>query len=641
MTPIRTGSELWSQLTERAGLDLRRYDSAVELAFRETLRLPQKGNVVGHLEAQKVPPEPVLGAFFGAIQPFVYMFKGILELVEEAGKTEGKENLLVEFDFEEGKKLKLDLDSFRQQVEHFRRVIRPIAVERWDYDRFWALFRALGEHVNLRDYPDERVKDWAEQYFAGTWPENDLEPPRFDNSALDECISRVWKVRHATIVAARLISSQREGLRGAQGSLNELEIADGLIEEADGVAAFLSHLHSDHWTVSIASKAYMRAIQAKDDPSVVNQLTESLSRVLNDPPPVRRDAEVVITEIEELLSLPIWNRRHELYSIWVLTQIIDALGGAHKFQFKLEGDVFHVPFSAKLLAILLSMEPDVQVWSEVRYPLANPIGKTRKGGMQPDYSLAVDVQTPPQEAFALVECKQYLRASVKNFQAAVVDYATGQPNAHVALVNYGPAGSSIIKGVPASLSGRIKVIGDLRPLSPHSEQEFREWIHRQAMRVSTPKVETVVAEPPPFGEMDAKDESQIELRWNATPRDLDLHVYIAIANERPINYANQGRLGSWPWLELDKDVRTGYGPEIVRIEKTVEGYYRIEVHSFSNDAPLAGCGAQVTIRIRGEESRTFRCPNEGYGRWWHVCDIDFKTAQIQEVNLIHEEPQAL
>jgi hypothetical protein len=138
--------------------------------------------------------------------------------------------------------------------------------------------------------------------------------------------------------------------------------------------------------------------------------------------------------------------------------------------------------------------------------------------------------------------------------------------------------------------------------------------------------------------MDAKDEYQIELRWNATPRDLDLHVYIAIANERPINYANQGRLGSWPWLELDKDVRTGYGPEIVRIEKTVEGFYRIEVHSFSNDGTLAGCGAQVTIRLRGRESKTFTCPTEGYGRWWHVCDVDFQAAQIKAVNLIHDDP---
>lgn len=295
-------------------------------------------------------------------------------------------------------------------------MVRPIIVERWNYDRFWSLWRAFGENVN--EYPTAELKDWAERYFEGTWPQEDLEPPKFDNPVLDEYMLHAWRVRQATIDAARQISPQREGLRGAPGTLNELEIADGLIEEGDGVAAFLWHLHSDHWSVSIASKAYARAIQARVDPTLAERLTESLSRVLNDPAPLRRDAEVVVTEIEELLSLPIWNRRHELYSIWVLTQIIDGLGGARKFQFMLEGEIFHIPFSAKLLAVLQSMQPDVNVWSEVRYPLANPIGKSRKGGMQPDYSLAVDVQEPPQEAFALVECKQYLRASVKNFQAA-------------------------------------------------------------------------------------------------------------------------------------------------------------------------------------------------------------------------------
>jgi len=640
MRAIRTGSGLWSQLTKRAGLDLRRYDSAVESAFRENLKLPEKGNVVAHLKALNVGPEPVLGAFFGAIKPFVYMFKDILDLVEAAGKTKGKENLLVEFDFEEGKKFKLDLDSFRQQVERFRHVTRPVVIDRWNYNRFWSLFRALGEHVNLREYPDERVKNWAEQYFAGTWPENDLEPPRFDNSVLDECISRVWKVRHATIAAARQISPAREGLRGAQGGLNELELVDGRIEPGDGVAAFLFSLHSDHWAVSIASKAYMRAIEARADPTLADRLTESLSQVLNDPLPLHRDSEVVVTEIEELLSLPIWNRRHELYSIWVLTKIIDALGGVRKFQFMLEGDVFHIPFSAKLFAVLQSMEPDVRVWSEVRYALANPVGKTRKTGMQPDYSLAVDVQEPPVEAFALIECKQYLRASVKNFREAVVDYATGQPNANVVLVNYGPASSSIVTGVPAALGRRIKIIGDLRPLSSDSEQEFREWIHQQTTRVSRPKVEAVVPseELPLSGEMDTEEEAQIELRWNELPRDLDLYVFVSMSNERPINYANRGTLGSWPWLELDNDIRTGYGPEIVRIRKTVQGIYRIEVYSFSDDAPLAGCGAKVTIRIRGEESRTFSCPSEGDGRWWHVCDVDFQATQVREVNVIHDEP---
>lgn len=162
------------------------------------------------------------------------------------------------------------------------------------------------------------------------------------------------------------------------------------------------------------------------------------------------------------------------------------------------------------------------------------------------------------------------------------------------------------------------------------------------MRVSVPKVGALAAEEvPSSGEMDAKDEAQIGLRWNELPRDRDLHVFVAVANERPINYANQGRLGSWPWLELDKDVRTGYGPEIVRIRKTVEGFYRIEVHCFSNDTPLAGCGAKVTIRIRGKKSRTFTCPSEGYGRWWYVCDVDFQAAQIREGNVIHDEPGAV
>jgi hypothetical protein len=103
MRLIRTGHGLWSQLIKRAALDLRRYDKDVASDFRRNLKLPEKGSIVERLKEQKVPPEPVLGGFFGSIQPFTQMFRDILSLVEWAGKNEGKENLLVQFDFEEGK----------------------------------------------------------------------------------------------------------------------------------------------------------------------------------------------------------------------------------------------------------------------------------------------------------------------------------------------------------------------------------------------------------------------------------------------------------------------------------------------------------------------------------------------------------
>jgi hypothetical protein len=641
MSPIRTGSGLWTQLVKKAALDLRRYDSAVEIDFRNSLSLPKEGSIVTHLRRLRASTDAVLGGFFGSIQPFTRMFEDILSLVEEIGQSKGKENLLIQFDFSEADKFKLDLDKFREQVERFRELVRPISIDRWTYDRLWSLWRAFGSYVS--DPPNEQVKEWNEQYSNGRWPEVDLDPPQFADSVLNEYVSRAWQVRRAMIEAARQISPSPKGL-GSIGSVpNELVLVNGHVETGEGVRGFLAWLHSDHWATSIASKAYKRAIEGQVDSNLSSDLTAQLRAVLDDPPPLHRDEQVLERDIEELLSLPIWQRRYELYSIWVLTQIIDALGGTGKFQFHLEGDVFHLPFAAKLLAVLPGVVPEVRVWSEVRYRLKSPRGKSRKAGMQPDYSLVVDTAEPPAEAFALIECKQYLRASARNFGAALIDYAAGQPKANVVLVNYGPAGTSVLNGIPAKLRSRMKIIGDLRPYEAQSEREFGEWIREQVARSSRVAAAPLATTPAAAaaegtGAAPLAVEADIELRWNDVPKDLDLNVLIPMAEgEQAINFRHVGILDAWPWVMLEEDVRNGYGPEVVRVRAALPGLYRIAVHSFSRDGRLAGCGATVTFSIKGEAPQTFTCPLSGDGVWWYVCDVDFMKRQVREVNIISNE----
>jgi hypothetical protein len=438
------------------------------------------------------------------------------------------------------------------------------------------------------------------------------------------------------IEAARQVSPSPRDLTWREGTENEVELVDWRLELNDKSIGFLARLHSDHWTVSLAAKAYKRAIEARTNPALVDRLTTDLGRVLNDPPPKQRDLETTVVEIEHLLSLPVWKLRHELYSIWVLTQMVEALGGIENFDFMLEGELFHIPFSAKLLAILKNVTPPVRIWSEVRFPLANPRGKGRKEGMQPDYTLTVDTGDPPVGSFALVECKQYLRASLKNFSDAVIDYATGQPRADVILVDYGPAGPSILQVVPAKLAPRIRIIGDLHPLNPESEVEFYEWIRSEIEKVSE-RVQPIgipsdklSADKP----LSAAEAAQIELRWNAAPRDLDLHVFAA-TDETVVNFRTRGAMDGWPWIKLDDDVTQGFGPEIVRVGANAMQAYRVKVHAFSDDAALTQSGAVVTITRHGQEPGIFNCPSSGEGRWWYVCDVEFSSGLITEVNTIY------
>jgi hypothetical protein len=229
----------------------------------------------------------------------------------------------------------------------------------------------------------------------------------------------------------------------------------------------------------------------------------------------------------------------------VLTRIADALGGTEKLRFSLEGDVFHIPFKAARIAVLETVEPAVSVWSEVRFPLANPRGKGRKHGIQPDYSLTTDSQEPPEKAFVLVECKQYLRSALQSFTDVVLDYTDGQPEALVMLVNYGPISRSVGDNLPPPVQLRTSLIDYFRPLQASSLRKFDENLRDQIRRHSRERMVTLELSWPDDTDSSAAGlyKAEIELRWHEWPKDLDLYVLIPLEEGiEPVSYSNKGSL---------------------------------------------------------------------------------------------------
>lgn len=175
-------------------------------------------------------------------------------------------------------------------------------------------------------------------------------------------------------------------------------------------------------------------------------------------------ADVSITasleQLESLLELPYWERRYELYSAWVLTQIDGALKGTGT-RYSVREGVLSFSFKGVCLAECGLLSPSPLVYAELRSNLDNPIGRGRKHGIQPDYTIAVRPVLDPDSALAVVECKQYKRPNRKAFEAAMVDYANGRPQAFVSLVDYGKA--SRMSSVPAHVRSRTAMYGLMRP----------------------------------------------------------------------------------------------------------------------------------------------------------------------------------
>lgn len=149
-----------------------------------------------------------------------------------------------------------------------------------------------------------------------------------------------------------------------------------------------------------------------------------------------REIIETVESLEHTLNLPYWEKRYELYSAWILTQITKGLQDTGISYHVLDG-VLSFSFRKTLLATCENLRPPLQIWAELRTKSTAPMkGIGRKKHIQPDYTLAIDDAERSENTVAVVECKQYKRSNKRNFFAAILDYAAGRPNGSVFLVNY-------------------------------------------------------------------------------------------------------------------------------------------------------------------------------------------------------------
>jgi hypothetical protein len=131
----------------------------------------------------------------------------------------------------------------------------------------------------------------------------------------------------------------------------------------------------------------------------------------------------------------------------------------------------------------------------------------------------------------------------------------------------------------------------------------------------------------------------VTLSWGQQPRDLDLHLAIQTANVwASVNFSARGARDAFPWAFLDDDVRLGSGSETITVRRMLPALYRCIVHNFSADAPLAGCAAEVLVRLR-DAQLSLTCPAAGSGAYWHVFDIAQAGRSLKLVNtIVHSDP---
>jgi hypothetical protein len=647
---LNNGLDIWKELVGR-GLEETRanglpgYD--VELVSTLKKRLYPVSTRSFSSELQSNPPstEVFFDAFFSALKPFSKMLSDVLCMFESAGARRSDENLRIAFDFDKAEsELALTLQQFREVETFFRRISRPIIVRLWDSNSLWSLredvhnilksFDVSSAYNNRNRVRDPHVAQWIEENGRPAW----LAFPGFPRSGNPELDKKLGMAENLIDYMITEVLKIGTTYREFERRLGELpwEDQDWALEDNGGNKEerprrdFVRAAH-DFWPNSFAELVCL-GIEAVNDykdeekATAAAQLASAIQSGFNRPTRHERTVESIEQDFRDLINLPIWKKRHELYAVWVASRISDALKDL-SWAWHPDGDTLRFPFGGIELATLRSGDGNTHIfWTEKRTALEDG-GMFGRKHIQPDYRI-MTVPTYRKEATSLVvECKQYRKWSRKNFGAALDDYAKGCPNAVVILANYGPADTDILNLVDPLRRNRTFLVGNFKPGEESALNSFRALVRNAYTVPPIPRITEGV---------------NVELRWGPMFQDLDLHLFIQPidANEaRHVGYgAGSGSLTEPPWVEWPEDIRTSPpGIERITISRWLNADYDILVHDYSGNSQFPQGDVSVRmVQNSGIEKQVF-APRGGFGRWWYVCRIHGDTGRVEEINSIHSE----
>lgn len=601
-------SELWQFLIKTGGLDPKGYDSYLVSELRKRLDLRSNLSVLDALKQSEPSINTFIEAFFQSAKPYVRMWAELLSLYEKAAATQGSDNLKICYDFsKDSKSLDFALEHFRQVLRMVELMMAPFDLSAIEPRDFWAISEPFrGSDNSFRIEPPKDFLSFCEfvgECRTGMYPPNIPNLPVIDDERVASLLKEVW----------RLADVVRLDLREHFGSYQELCKVGNVSDEplSYGLSKrVLRKTEHDHWLPTLVSSILTKYADwdKHDWSAIADQLNNALEKFRNQDANLRTPME----RLEEFLQLPVWKFRYDLYSNWICAAVIHALDDQDPLVHSSNGTLVF-SFGGTHLATFDRMKPRIHLWTELRTPLENPVGKGRSSNIQPDIVLRRDPLTAGINP-VVVECKQYKEADNRAFGEVLTDYANGHPNALIILADYGPVKQEfVLKYVPPKLHERTVVVPDLHPAHKEGVKSFQA-ILRKGLKLN------------PLSAGTSAVAGKLELTWNATPRDLDLHLLIE-APEYHVSYNSRGSLEEEPFVLLENDETEGHGHEVMRIKQWLPTCYKVEVHNYSNEVPLGTSSAVVTLEVAGKRYQ-YSCPKELQSKVWTVCMINGATLQV-------------
>jgi hypothetical protein len=171
----------WQYLVQCGGLELDGRDKGFDAELLEVLRITVPSAIAEPNPARtltealdRTPLATFLRAFFTVTQPYLRMFKAILEYFEAAGAKEGRQHWCLRLDRDE----ELSLDNFRTQLAKWQSAKGTVRVPALDVSGAWRIREIFIQHRHdeanepgvIFEQPanfPQWLKSWLRSYESG------------------------------------------------------------------------------------------------------------------------------------------------------------------------------------------------------------------------------------------------------------------------------------------------------------------------------------------------------------------------------------------------------------------------------------------------------------------------------------------
>lgn len=620
MTTITSPLELWRRLCSSAGLELRLKrgrpgrDADVEVSLRLALGVPATARSLEAWLARdatsahpKVTVEQLLIEVLKSQGGFAQMLQDILDVLISAEARRSSHGLSVEFKFDTvSDPIKATLEQFREAIERTRRVLErrpklPNSNVMWPIWRELRKFSPVSPSSPPAHFPP--ILPIAKTGYLGL----DTELARLAQLVAD--FRKLWQGHGAT----------RSDVGQAASEINRAE-------EDSGTLTGQLYAATDFWDVGVlagAQEIAKQVISGQLDPAEV-QL--KLAEVLGGIEWTDVWVEHTMQELLDILNLPAWKRRHELYSVWAGTRMLKVVERvATEMCFHPIDGVLSFDFGGSRLATFNWQGEQFDVWAELRSALEGTSAK-RKKGIQPDFRVVrADL---PHSANArttyVLECKHYLNSSTTNFTQAAGDYARSCPNAVVHVVNHGPADEPALHAaLPPELQKRARFIGNATPVSEVSTRALSTAIQDALFPGWSPTI-------------NAGTVGHVILEWDGSLQDMDLALQVIDPDGRvteSIDYRRSGTLDGPPFARFVEDIRSGPGQERIDIGAWHFDRYALVATNYSESGEIGPSNLRCDV-VTSTGLTRLSCPAKmGAGCYkWQIAELRVRNGLVTVVS---------